>query len=147
MSGVSCRGRGRRGLLAGAVVGGGYGSCYPSSSLPLLPVFSSRGRRVLSSYTPLGSIGLTPGSIGLTLVLSGSIPGVLGDQSKIFGPRTWVGYSCLGGVQLLLYKHPAALGRGGLALLLCSYCSLHSLAYYFSTMAENSLSVTTVEFF
>ena len=141
MSGVSCRGHGRRGLLAGAVVGGGYGSCYPSSSLPLLPVFSSRGRRVLSSYTPLGSIGLTPGSIGLTLVLSGSTPGVLVDQSKIFQSAD------VGGVQLLLYKHPAALGRGGLALLLCSYCSLHSLAYYFSTMAENSLSVTTVEFF
>ena len=67
---------------------------------------------------------------------------------KFFSPRTLVGYSCdVGGVQLLLYKHPAALGRGGLALLLCSYCSLHSLAYYFSTMAENSLSVTTVEFF
>ena len=132
---LQCRGRGRRGLLAGAVVGGGYGSCYPSSSLPLLPVFSSRGRRVLSSYTPLGSIGLTP-------VLSGSTPGVSGDQSeKFFSPRTLVG------LQLLLYKHPAALGRGGLALLLCSYCSLHSLAYYFSTMAENSLSVTTVEFF
>ena len=62
--GLQRRGRSRRGLLAGAVVGGGYGSCYPSSSPPLLPVFSSRGRRVLSSYTPLGSIGLTPGSIG-----------------------------------------------------------------------------------
>ena len=114
---------------------------------PLLPVFSSRGRGVRLSYTPLGSIGLTPGSIGLTLVLSGSTPGVSGDQSENFLVRgRWWGYSC-GGLQLLLYKHPAALGRGGLALLLCSYCSLHSFAYYFSTMAENSLSVTTVEFF
>jgi len=86
MSGVS--------YSAGAVVGGGFLRCrgcggrglwvlFPSSLL-LLPVFSSRGRRVLSSYTPLGSIGLTPGSIGLTLVLSGSTPGVLGDQSKNF---------------------------------------------------------------
>ena len=46
-------------------------------------------RRVLSSYTPLGSIGLTHGSIGLTrwsiglTLLSGSTPGALGDQPKI----------------------------------------------------------------
>ena len=50
-------------------------------------------RRVLSSYTPLGSIGLTHGSIGLTrwsiglTVLSGSTPGAWVISPK-FCPRT-----------------------------------------------------------
>ena len=76
---LRCRGCGGRGLWV------------------LIPIFSSSSfrffppgvRRVLSSYTPLGSIGLTHGSIGLTrwsiglTVLSGSTPGALGDQPKI----------------------------------------------------------------
>ena len=86
---LQCRGCGGRGLLtvpglwwAGAM---GPDTHLLSSSFRFFP---PGVRRVLSSYTPLGSIGLTHGSIGLTrwsiglTVLSGSTPGVLGDQPK-----------------------------------------------------------------
>ena len=68
MSGVS--------YSAGAVVGGGFLRCRGCGGRGLwvlIPIFSPPPsgfppgvRRVLLSYTPLGSIGLTHGSIGLT---------------------------------------------------------------------------------
>ena len=58
---LQCRGRGRRGL-AGAVVGGGYGSCYPSF-LPLLPVFFLQGSEGAVVVHPLGVHWSNPGAV------------------------------------------------------------------------------------
>ena len=78
-------------------MGGGGLELLVGGARVLIPIFSPppsgfflQGSEGASSYTPYGSIGLT-------LVLSGSTPGVLGDQPKILGPRT-----CCG-VQLLFY--------------------------------------------
>ena len=106
----------------GYLVGGApYGSLrcrglWWAGARVLIPIFSPppsgfflQGSKGASSYTPLGSIVVT-------LVLSGSTPGVLGDQPKILvrGLAT----------NIPLYSY-------GLALLLCSYCSTSSVAQVF----------------
>ena len=85
-------------VSTGYLVGGvsySAGGLWWAGARVLIPIFSPppsgfflQGSGGAVVVHPFGVNWSNPGSIGLTLVLSGSIPGVLGDQPKIFGPRT-----------------------------------------------------------
>ena len=129
MSGVS--------YSAGAVVGGGLltvPGLWWAGLWVLIPIFSSSSFR-FSSRGSEGAVVSTPPWGPLVYwsnraCLSGSTPGALDDQSKIF-------------VRGRCYKHPEQCGVALLCALIVAWSSFATRCLLLSTMAENSLSVTT----